>query len=85
MTKWGAVGTASVNISTVYVCLACSSSSASASQNTTANSNVKDSKHEVNAVQVSAEAMVNLGWRTVSLLVQKGPTFAKTRPFTDSL
>lgn len=80
MTKWGAVGTASLNISTVYVCLACSSSSASESQNVPANSNVKTSKHERKCVQVSAEAMVNLGWRTVSLLVQKERVSNKTRP-----
>lgn len=71
MTKWGAVGTASLNISTVYVCLACSSSSASASHNTLANNKDKWIKHNKTGARCRAEAMVNLrGW-TVSLLVWK--------------
>lgn len=70
MTKWGVLGTASLNISTVYVCLACSSS-ASASQSTQANSNEKQIRHKANGVRFSAEAMMDPGRWTPSLLVRK--------------
>lgn len=58
MTKWGAVGTASLNISTVYVCLACSSSSTSSSQNTPENSTEMHKKQNKKGRQVCATAMV---------------------------
>lgn len=61
MTKCAAVDTALLNISTVYVCLACSSSSVSFSQPIPVNNNAKYIKlNNIGVIFTSEQAMIQL-------------------------